>query len=203
MFIPMSTAQPVTRDPEQKREAILDAALDLFAGRGFHGTAIPEIAERARVSAGTIYRYFASKEALVNAVYQREKMSLAKALLPHELAGRAGPSPRLMLHEFFVAACRYGRERPLSLAFLEHHHHKDYLDQESRDLEQRMFAPALLFLRDAQEQMAVKKCDPELLIALVWGMFNGLMRGHAEKRFALDPAALAEAEECIWQAIRA
>lgn len=195
----MVASHAVTRDPEQKREAILDAALDLFAHRGFHGTAIPEIAERAKVSAGTIYRYFASKEALVNAVYQREKMSLAKALMPREFSA----APRRMLHEFFVAACRYADERPLSLAFLEHHHHKDYLDQESRDLEQRMFAPALLFLQQAQEQMAVKKCDPEILIALVWGMFNGLVRGRVEKRFTLDAAALAEAEECIWQAIRA
>ncbi len=195
----MRASQTATRDPEQKREAILDAALELFADRGFHGTSIPDLAERAKVAAGTIYRYFASKEALVNAVYQREKMALAKALVPKDMS----TSARLMLHAFFVAACRYARERPLSLAFLEHHHHKDYLDQASRDLEQRMFAPALIFLRQAQEQMAVKKCEPEMLIALVWGMFNGLVRGHEEKRFALDPKALAEAEECIWQAIRA
>jgi len=199
MFIPMVSAAHTSRDPEQKREAILDAALALFADRGFHGTAIPEIAERAKVSAGTIYRYFASKEALVNALYQREKMALARALMPKDIT----LAPRRMLHEFFVGACGYAKEHPRSLAFVEHHHHKDYLDQESRDLEQRMFAPALMFLAQAQEQEAVKKCDPEILIALVWGMFNGLVRGEGEKRFNLDRAALAAAEECIWQAIRA
>lgn len=47
-----------------KREAILAAALDLFAERTFEGTPVPLIAERAGVATGTIYRYFESKETL-------------------------------------------------------------------------------------------------------------------------------------------
>src|ERR1035437_2808422 len=43
---------------DDKREAILGAALELFAERGFHGTAVPQIADKAGVGAGTIYRYF-------------------------------------------------------------------------------------------------------------------------------------------------
>ena len=58
-----------------KRDRILDAALSAFAERGFHGTPVPLIAERAQVGAGTIYRYFESKEALVNALYRRSKLA--------------------------------------------------------------------------------------------------------------------------------
>src|SRR4051812_14698782 len=57
-----------------KRESIMSAALDLFVERGFFGTAVPEIADRAGVGAGTIYRYFESKEALVNAIYREQKL---------------------------------------------------------------------------------------------------------------------------------
>src|SRR5688572_22338077 len=64
-----------------KREAILDAALELFVERGFFGTAVPEIADRAGVGAGTIYRYFESKEALVNAIYRQEKLRFSSAVL--------------------------------------------------------------------------------------------------------------------------
>src|SRR5688572_24113470 len=64
-----------------KREAILAAALELFVERGFWGTAVPEIAERAGVGAGTIYRYFESKEALVNAIYRHEKLHFAHVVL--------------------------------------------------------------------------------------------------------------------------
>jgi AcrR family transcriptional regulator len=55
--------------------------LDLFAERGFYGTAVPLIAERAGVGAGTIYRYFDNKEALVNALYQKWKAELFHATL--------------------------------------------------------------------------------------------------------------------------
>src|SRR5690349_16044689 len=67
--------------PADKREAILAAALELFVERGFHGTAVPEVADRAGVGAGTIYRYFASKEALVNALYQKYKAELTGLIL--------------------------------------------------------------------------------------------------------------------------
>src|SRR5262245_28981195 len=64
-----------------KAEAIMAAALELFIKRGFYGTAVPEIAERAGVGAGTIYRYFESKEALVNAIYRQQKLEFAKLVL--------------------------------------------------------------------------------------------------------------------------
>ena len=47
-----------------KRQAILDAALPLFAAKGFDATAVPQIAAAAGVAVGTIYRYFPTKEAL-------------------------------------------------------------------------------------------------------------------------------------------
>ena len=56
---------------QAKQDAILAAALQLFAQKGFHGTAVPDVAQLAGVATGTIYRYFSSKEALVNAVFQQ------------------------------------------------------------------------------------------------------------------------------------
>src|SRR5215510_1707077 len=61
-----------------KREAIMNAALELFVERGFFGTIVPEIADRAGVGAGTIYRYFDSKEALVNAIYREPKLEFGR-----------------------------------------------------------------------------------------------------------------------------
>src|SRR5579859_4900098 len=116
-------------DEGGKREAILDAALDLFAERGFHGTAVPLIAERAKVGAGTLYRYFESKEAIVNALYRQEKAALGRALLedfPFDAPVREA------FHEMWVRLTRYATEHRKNVAFLELHHHGDYLDQASR-----------------------------------------------------------------------
>jgi AcrR family transcriptional regulator len=68
----MTKAVPLyeTTELAGKRETILNAALQLFTERGFHGTAMPLVAELAGVGAGTIYRYFENKEALVNTLYR-------------------------------------------------------------------------------------------------------------------------------------
>lgn len=49
---------------ERSRRAVLDAALHLFAHRGYRGTSVRDIAERARISTGTVYHYFPDKEAV-------------------------------------------------------------------------------------------------------------------------------------------
>src|SRR5919199_3891638 len=51
-------------DREARMQAILDAALDVFAEKGFAASRLDDVAARAGVAKGTIYLYFASKEAL-------------------------------------------------------------------------------------------------------------------------------------------
>jgi len=49
---------------EKRRAAILDAALEEFAARGFAATRLDDVARRARIAKGTIYLYFRDKESL-------------------------------------------------------------------------------------------------------------------------------------------
>lgn len=53
-----------------RRDAIRDAAEGVFVRCGFDGATMQQIADEAGVSAGTIYRYFASKDELIRAVAQ-------------------------------------------------------------------------------------------------------------------------------------
>lgn len=60
----------------ETREKILEAALELFRERGFAETSMREIAAHAKVATGLAYYYFASKDAIVLAFYQRAKDDL-------------------------------------------------------------------------------------------------------------------------------
>ena len=62
------------------REKILEAALELFRERGFAEATMRDIAARAGVASGLAYYYFASKDAIVLAFYQRAKDDLAALL---------------------------------------------------------------------------------------------------------------------------
>lgn len=57
---------------EQRRDEILEAALELFASRGYHNTSIEQIRKKAGVSKGLIYNYFEKKEDLVTGIVMRE-----------------------------------------------------------------------------------------------------------------------------------
>jgi len=69
----MGDAAPAgrVRDADRSREAILDAAEQLFAEGGYDATSLQAIGERAGVSRGTPGYFFGSKEALYGAVLER------------------------------------------------------------------------------------------------------------------------------------
>jgi AcrR family transcriptional regulator len=60
----------------QRREAILAAAKRVFAKKGFHATTIADIAKAAKLSYGSIYWYFDSKESLFHALMDGEEQAL-------------------------------------------------------------------------------------------------------------------------------
>lgn len=64
------TASPRRRDPQGTRDRLVRAALDLFTTQGYHGSTTPQIAARAGVAEGTIYRHFSSKQQLLNEIYR-------------------------------------------------------------------------------------------------------------------------------------
>jgi AcrR family transcriptional regulator len=53
---------------KESRRRIMDAALELFATKGFHNTSISKISKAAEVSKGLMYNYFSSKEELLRAI---------------------------------------------------------------------------------------------------------------------------------------
>jgi AcrR family transcriptional regulator len=69
------------RRAAERRDAILAAALDEFSARGFAATRLDDVAKRAGVAKGTIYLYFADKEALFQALVRTELSPIVGALI--------------------------------------------------------------------------------------------------------------------------
>jgi AcrR family transcriptional regulator len=182
-----------------KRSAILAASLELFVERGYYGTAVPAVAERAGVGAGTIYRYFKSKEELVNALYRQCKNALAM----HVLVGISPAAPpREQFHQLWVRLADFFRKNPKIFSFLELHHHISYLDDESRAMEQRVLDLATSFIVRLQTAKVVKPISADVIMAIVYWSFVGLGRCAQEGRLTLSDDNLAAAEQCVWEAIR-
>jgi AcrR family transcriptional regulator len=200
-----SAAVPAARPSQvgipkgDKREAIVAAALELFVERGFFGTTVPEIADRAGVGAGTIYRYFDSKEALVNELYREQKLRFAREVIDNF---PSGVPARELFRTLWQRMAAYACAHPQSYAFMELHHHARYLDAQSRAMEQRMVDLIIALIGTAQMRGELKAASPRLLIGLVMGAFCGLLRDCLEQDLRPDSADWVLAERCMWEAIR-
>jgi AcrR family transcriptional regulator len=194
----MISAARKPADPDDKRERLLDAALELFELRGFDGVAVPEIAQMANVATGTIYRYFETKEALVNALYRRWKEAYNAAVLaPLEGAH----SPREMFGIYWRRMAGFARAHPRAMRFLDLHHHAAYLDAESCRAHNAYRDAAAHFIAAAREAGAIRTLHPALVVALMWGASAGLVKFAHEGVLRFDERAGEEMEEMLWRAI--
>ncbi len=77
---------------EWRREQLLDAALRVFARKGVDGASVKDLADAAGVTPGLLYRYFESKEALVEALLrERGFLPRLRELLTAGHDGRPAP----------------------------------------------------------------------------------------------------------------
>lgn len=188
---------PAGADP---RGRILEAALDLFEENGFDATAVPEIAKRAGVATGSIYRYFESKDDLVNALYRNWKLRYYEMVL-------TDPPPKATARQAFSHYWRgmaaFARAHPKAARFLDLHHHRGYLADESLIPERDGQAIAAAFIARGAENGEVRKIAPVVLIALMTGAMRGLLSFADKGELTLDDATVRNIEDCLWHGIKA
>ena len=88
---------------KERREQLLDIGRALFASKGFDGTSVEEIAERAGVSKPVVYEHFGGKEGLYAVVVDRE----VRRLLDRITASLLGNHPRELLEQAAGALLDY------------------------------------------------------------------------------------------------
>jgi len=102
-------------DKADKRDAILRAAIETFAVRGFFNAQVADVARAAGVAAGTVYLYFRGKDDLLISIFERT-MKAAIAEGRDTVSGFDDPVARLRgiarLH-----LDRLGRDRALAVVF--------------------------------------------------------------------------------------
>jgi TetR/AcrR family transcriptional regulator, fatty acid metabolism regulator protein len=85
----------------EKRRAILDAAVRVFARQGYHATRVADIADEAGVAYGLVYHYFRSKEAVMNELFA-ERWSLLLVAGEEVRAGSEAPREKLSAIAGFI-----------------------------------------------------------------------------------------------------
>ena len=185
---------------DDKPARILAAALELFEARGYDGVAVPEIAARAGVATGTIYRHFRDKADLVNALYRHWKGAYnAMVLAPPP----PGLTPKALFDRYWHRMTLFARTNPRAVRFLDLHHHGDYLDADSRAVGGEYLHAAQDFIAEAGATGAIRPMEPAMVVALMWGAAAGLAKFAGSGALDFDANHAAEMGEAVWRAIAA
>ncbi len=111
---PVKKKNGLIQNPElrqQKRQAVADAAFDLFIQEGFHRTTTRDIARRAGISNGAIFSYFKDKEELLFYLvsHEQERAETQLVAMLHDLlheAAQLGLDPDVVFERIFTAFLR-------------------------------------------------------------------------------------------------
>lgn len=187
---------------QEKRDEIVQAALALIAEHGFHGAPIATIAERARVGAGTIYRYFENKDQLIAELYRELEGKIYAAILK-------GYTPDIPVRERFLhlgtALLRYFIENPVDFRYLEQFHNSPYGVAMRRDKilgENHGNDVFRGLFQEGVSGQVLKNLPLVILFALAFGPLLTVARDSILGFVALDDRLVARTVEACWDGIR-
>ena len=117
--MPVATARrsstPSRIDRTDKRDALLRAAIDTFAARGFFNAQVADVARAAGVAAGTVYLYFRGKDDLLISIFER---TMKEAIADGRKSVDNLTDPVERLREIArLHLGRLGRDRALAVVF--------------------------------------------------------------------------------------
>ena len=143
-----------------KRADILDATLKLISENGFHGTPMAQVAAEAGVGAGTIYRYFENKDALITELFLELKREISQAMLT-DFSPEANTKQNF--RQIWLNTFQYCVQNPQKMLFLEQFHNSPFQTAETEAATLEYLAPALAIFQSAIEAGEVKPIPFEML----------------------------------------
>lgn len=184
---------------QNKKVAVLKATLELISEQGFQGTPMSQIAQRANIGVGTIYRYFSGKEDLINALYIEVKTRLAQYTLRNYSESRD-------VHVSFLLLLRniadYFIENPAELLFIEQYANSPLITAATYEEGLRMFVPVNNLFERAKKEKLLKELPMEMLSTLAYGATISLVKLWLFGKIKLDESTLDGGVDAIWDAIK-
>ena len=166
---PIATLRTAESLRAGKRDAILRAATDVFAERGYFNAQVADVARAAGVAAGTVYLYFRSKDDLLVSIFEK---TMREAIQE----GRASVEPLKDPIERLAAIARVhldrmGRDRSLAVVFqVELRQSTTFMERFSSTLLREYLGVIRAIIADGQKTGVFRKeINPTLAAKLFFG----------------------------------
>jgi len=185
---------------EDKRNAILAAAITVFAEKGIWSTPTSAISKAANVAEGTLFTYFSTKDVLLNELYRLLKLELAGVLMADYQ-----PSANLhgKLYNFWEQYVHWGIANPLKLKVLTQLAVSDKITAETRAVGYAPFAEIERLALDSIQHKQIYDYPVSFIAAIFENMAETTMTAMADKAHSMGAGIdyCASGFEVFWRGI--
>ncbi len=184
---------------EEKRRQILEAAVRVFARKGYHTSRVGDIAEEAGVAHGLLYHYFAGKGAVLEAIFREQWGELLEAI--HEVEG-SGEGAREQLRQVAAIILRSWKRRPDVVRVLVREIARSPdLHKRFDELGEVFSAVERIVVRGQQNGTFRGDLDPRLASWIFYGALEEILTGWVLGRLSDGEEGVARAERTVVEVI--
>ena len=139
------------RSGAEKRRVITEAAIQVFAEKGYHGTRISDIAKRAEVAYGLVYHYFKNKEEILDTIFFESWGEFINAVRGIKEDGR-GIEDKLLSVAAVILSAHRTRPEWVKVLIFEIQRTQRFADPERMEVVGELFRLVAEILQDGQQR---------------------------------------------------
>jgi AcrR family transcriptional regulator len=178
-----------------KRRILIDAAVRVFARRGYHAARVGDIAEEAGVAHGLLYHYFSSKEEVLETIFNETWSELLEAVRDVE---ESGDPARVQLGHVAAILLRSWRRQPdLVRVLVLEVTRSEQLGQRVSDVRDAFAAIERIVTRGQEAGELRADLDPRLASVVFYGAIEEILTGWVLELLPDGDEDVARAEETV------
>lgn len=183
-----------------KRASILNSALKLFSKIGVHDTPMSQIADKAKIGVGTIYRYFPSKEILINSLYE-EIHSRMIPFLRKDFSEKAAVKDNYT--GYFTNLIYYLVQHTVELSFIsQYESHPRKLPGRQNKIDNSSQSDYSVIFKRASDEKLLKDLPFGMFGAIIMSMAVSIADFYIKSGIDPDADALDMGARALWDAIK-
>jgi TetR/AcrR family transcriptional regulator, fatty acid metabolism regulator protein len=156
-----------------RRRQILEAAVKVFANKGFHASRVGDVAEEAGIAYGLVYHYFASKEDLLETIFRTTWTEMLARVREVEQAGV--PSAEAVRQVTALLLRTWRRDPDLVRVLVREVTRNQHVQQEIEEIAEAMRALESIVRRGQETGEFRSDLDPRLAAAVFYGALEEVL----------------------------
>jgi TetR/AcrR family transcriptional regulator, repressor of fatR-cypB operon len=191
----MATAAVIS----DKRQAIMEATLELVSKHGFEGTSTALIAKEANVGMGTLYRYFETKEDLFKEMFIQQRENMLSIIMSGIVGGETAIFGQFAA--IIRALTNHYTEHRVEFEFLQRYSDSSYMKESYLDESAIILSPIAHILSSGGEDFRFRSLPTHVIFAMVYGPMISIIQLVHQEKVQMTNDMLDSIIQSLWSSI--